>query len=148
MTNYVVAKLADEQCVLAACPRGWGILRLTRQQEVSGEFIPDLVGSTFHLSDGLMATSFIASAQGDEVEPFSQLVVTSMLADNPIVNHTVCVGYVLGTFGCLQYLWQPMFYTQAVYLAPQHNLGDVFDVATADVVMWGDSNGTIQSYGA
>lgn len=92
LVQYVVANLGDAQCALAACPHGWGMLRLTRRQEDAGEFIPDLVGSSFHMADGLMATSFVASAQGDEVEPFSQLLVKTMLGDNPSISHTVCVA--------------------------------------------------------
>lgn len=49
-----------------------------------------------------------------------------------------------GVFTCV--LFRPPAHDQAVYVAPEHDLGDVFDVATPDVVV--DSLGSlVQSTG-
>lgn len=74
MYKYVAGKLAGgDTCLLGACPLGWGMLRLTRAMEAVGEFVPDLVGSAFDVADGTMTASFVASAIGDEVNPFAAL---------------------------------------------------------------------------
>lgn len=133
-SQRVVAKLAGDDCAVHVCPLGWAVLRLTRAMEAVGEFVPDLVGSFFDLADGKMAASFVASATGDEINPFAALRVHFMGETGDSCTVRQWLMFVLHKTPPTE---------QAMYESP--DLGDVFDVATSDVVM--DTASLVQSYG-
>lgn len=145
VSKYVVGKLAgDDTCIEAACPLGWGLLRLTRVMEAAGEFVPDLVGSAFHVADGSLAASLVASAIGDEINPFAALRMRIMGegdgAEECTVRCCCCKGR-----AHLHATRHAFLFTQTVYRAPNGDLGDIFDVATPDVVI--DADALVKAYG-